>query len=87
MDNERELQTLKIQNLFNGIMGAQFGAYFPFPTKAPTIRNSCTNVIPKVGAHLGIIGFHPLNSPPFVKMCFTPQHTFDLMAFGFHILS
>jgi hypothetical protein len=29
--------------------------------------------------HLGVIGFLPLHSPPFVKVCFTPKHIFDLM--------
>jgi hypothetical protein len=32
---------------------------------------------PKVGVHLGVIGLHPLHSPPFVRMCFTPKHTFQ----------
>jgi hypothetical protein len=36
---------------------------FAFPTKALNIHNSSTNVTPKVGMHLGIIGFHPLHSP------------------------
>jgi len=34
---------------------------------------------PKVGMHLGVIGLHPLHSPPFVKVCFTPKHTLGLM--------
>jgi len=34
---------------------------------------------PKVGVHLGVIGLHPLHFPPFVKVCFTPKHTLDLM--------
>jgi hypothetical protein len=31
----------------------------------------------KVGVHLGVIGLHPLHSPPFVRetVCFTPKHT------------
>jgi hypothetical protein len=36
-------------------------------------------VTPKVGVHLGVIGLHPLHSPPFVKVCFTPKHFFALM--------
>jgi hypothetical protein len=49
------------------------------PTKALNIRNFHANATPKVGVHLGVIGLHPLHSPPFVKMCFTPKHTLDLM--------
>jgi hypothetical protein len=37
------------------------------------------NAIPKVGVHLGVIGLHPLDSPSFVRVCFTPKHTFGLM--------
>jgi hypothetical protein len=29
--------------------------------------------------HLGMIMLHPLHSPPFVRMCFTPKHAFGLM--------
>jgi hypothetical protein len=43
------------------------------------ICNSHTSTIPKVGVHLGIIGLHPLHSPPFVKVCFTPKHIFGPM--------
>jgi len=32
---------------------------------------------------LGVIGLHPLHSPPFVKMCFTPKHAFGLMGLTF----
>jgi hypothetical protein len=34
---------------------------------------------PKVGVHLGIIRIHPLHSPSFVRMCFTPKQTLGLM--------
>jgi hypothetical protein len=44
--------------------------------KVLNIRNSRMIAIPKVGVHLGIIGLHPLHSPPFVRMCFTPKHIF-----------
>jgi hypothetical protein len=52
---------------------------FAFPTKAMNICNSHTSVIPKVGMHLGVIGFHPLHSPPFVKVCFALKHIIGLM--------
>jgi hypothetical protein len=39
----------------------------------------CTSVTLKVGMHLGIIGFHLLHSPSFMKVCFTPKHIIDLM--------
>ncbi len=29
--------------------------------------------------HLRVIGLHPLHSPPFVRVCFTPKHIFGLM--------
>ncbi len=34
---------------------------FTFPTKVLNIHNSCTNAIPKVGVHLGVIKLHPLH--------------------------
>jgi hypothetical protein len=51
---------------------------FPFPTKGLNICNSCTSATPKVGVHLGVIGFHPLHFRPFVRICFTPKHIFWL---------
>jgi hypothetical protein len=45
------------------------------------------NKIPKMGVHMGVIGFYPLHSPPFVKVCFTFKHIFlTSWAFAFHIL-
>jgi hypothetical protein len=52
---------------------AQFGVFFAFPTKALNIHNSSINVTFEMGVHLGVIGLHPLHSPPFLKMCFTPK--------------
>jgi hypothetical protein len=52
---------------------------FAFPTKALNIRNFHTNATPKVGVHLGIIELHPLHSPSFVKVCFTPKQILGLM--------
>jgi hypothetical protein len=49
---------------------------FAFPMKAMNIRNFSTNATPKVGVHLGVIGFHPLHSPPFLRVCFTPKQIF-----------
>jgi hypothetical protein len=43
------------------------------------IHNSCMSATPKVRMHLGVIGLHPLYSPPFMRMCFTPKHNFGLM--------
>ncbi len=53
--------------------------FFPFPTKALNIHNSHMNATFKVGMDLGVIGFHPLHSPTFVRMHFTPKHIFCLM--------
>jgi hypothetical protein len=59
---------------------------FAFPTKALNIWDSRTNVIPKMRVHLGVIGFHPLHFPPFVKVCLTSKHTFlASWAFALHI--
>jgi hypothetical protein len=52
---------------------------FDFSTKALNIYNYHTNATIKVGVHLGVIRLHPLHFPSFVKMCFTPTHTFGLM--------
>ncbi len=54
---------------------------FAFSTKVLNIYNSCTSATPKMGVHLGIIGFHPLHFPPFVKVCFTSKHILGLMGF------
>jgi len=43
------------------------------------IHNFCMSVIPKVGVHLEVIGLHPLHSPRFMKVCFTPKHILGLM--------
>jgi hypothetical protein len=48
--------------------------FFAFPTKALNVHDSHTNATPKVEMHLGVIGLHPLHSPPFMKVCFTPKH-------------
>ncbi len=53
---------------------------FAFPTKALNICNSRTNAIPQVGAHLGVIGLHPLHSPPFVRVYFTPKNIFGFIS-------
>jgi hypothetical protein len=50
-----------------------------FSKKALNIHNSLMSAIPKEGMHLGVIGLHPLHSPPFVKVCFIPKHTLGLM--------
>jgi hypothetical protein len=53
--------------------------FFPFPTKALNICNSHTSATPKMRVHLGVIGVHPLHSPPFVRVCLTLKHIFGLM--------
>jgi hypothetical protein len=54
-------------------------AFVCLSTKALNIHNFHMSVTFKVGVHLGVIGFHPLHIPPFVKVCFTPKHTLGLM--------
>jgi len=68
-----------ISRPFQWCCGGLIWCCFAFPTKALNICNSHTCVIPEVGMHLGVIGLHPLYSPPFVRVCFTPKHTIGLM--------
>jgi len=49
------------------------GIHLTFAFKGFVVRSQILN------SHLGVIGLHPLHSPPFVKMCFTPKHIFGLM--------
>ncbi len=53
--------------------------FFAFQTKVLNIFNSRTSATPIVEVHLGVIWFHPLHSPPFARMCFTPKHIFSFM--------
>jgi hypothetical protein len=78
MTNAKVLQASMLQYLSN-YLGGSIWCLFAFPTKSLNIHNSRTSAIPKVGMHLGVIGLHPLHSPPFVKMCFTTKHTLGLM--------
>jgi hypothetical protein len=48
--------------------------FFSFPTKVLNICDSHTSATLKEGVHLKVIRLHPLDSPPFVRMCFTPKH-------------
>ncbi len=49
--------------------------FVSFSAKALNIQDFRISVIPKVGVYLGVIGLHPLHSPPFVIVCFTFEHT------------
>jgi hypothetical protein len=75
--NEQCEGTLDIYTLkpFQWDLGGSIWCSFSFSTKALNIQDSRTNATPKVGMHLGIIGFHFLHSPSFVKVCFTSEHT------------
>jgi hypothetical protein len=64
---------------FSWYHGGSIWCLFAFSTKALNICNSCTSATLKVGVHLGVIGLHPLHYPPFVRVCFTPKHTFGFM--------
>jgi hypothetical protein len=44
--------------------------FFSLPTKALNIHNSYMSATPKVGVHLGVIGLHPLHSPPICESVF-----------------
>jgi hypothetical protein len=79
MNNVREFEASTLQDLSNGVMGAQFGVCLPFPTKFLNIWNSHMSVIPKVGVHFGVIGLHPLHFSPFVKVGFTLKHNLTFM--------
>jgi hypothetical protein len=65
--------------IFYWYPGSPIWCLFTFPTNVMNIHNSHTNVTPKVRLHLRIIGLHPLHSPPFVIVCFTLKHIFNLM--------
>jgi hypothetical protein len=63
-------------------MRAQFGGFFPFLIKVINIHNSCTNVIPKMGMHLGVIGLHPFAFFPICESVFhSKTQFFGLMGF------
>ncbi len=72
-----------LKNLcFKTFLMVSWGAYFVFftlPTRVLNIHNSCKNAIIKMGVHLGVTGLHPLHSPSFVRVCFTPKHTLTFM--------
>jgi hypothetical protein len=76
--NEQYEGTLSIYILrpFQWYLKGPIWCFFSFSTKALKICVSCTNAIPKMGMHLGIIGFHLLHYPSFVKVCLTREHTF-----------
>jgi hypothetical protein len=78
MSKKKALQASTLQDLSNGVLGAQFGTCLPF-NQGSEHSQLHTNVTLKVGVHLKVIRFHPLHSPPFFKVCFTPKHTFNLM--------
>jgi hypothetical protein len=46
----------------------------------------CMNATPKVGVQLGVIRLHPLQSPPFMRVCFTRKHTLGLMGLCISLL-
>ncbi len=65
-------QAFMFQDLFNGVLGAQFGVCLHFQPKLWTFAT---------------LGLHPLHSPSFVIMCFTPKHTLGLMGpFTSHLI-
>jgi hypothetical protein len=72
---------------FQWYHGGPIWCLFSFSTKALNIHNSHINVIPKMGMHLGVIALHPWHSPPFVRVCFTRKHAFDLMGLALHTFS
>jgi hypothetical protein len=53
--------------------GGLLWCFSPFSTKALNIQDSRTNVAPKMGMNLKVIGLHFLHYPPFVKVYFTPK--------------
>ncbi len=73
---------------FQWDLGGSIWCSFSFSTKALNIQDSRINATPKVGMHLGIIGFHFLHSPSFVKVCFTSEHTLVASwALAFHLVA
>jgi hypothetical protein len=83
--NIEGIVSIYLQDIFNGILGAQINACFPFSIKVLNIQNFRTSATPNMGVHLRIIGFNFLHSPPFVKVCFTIKHILlASCAFAFH---
>ncbi len=76
--NEQCGGTLSIYTwrIFQWYLGGPIWCLFAFSTNVQNIWDSRTSATPKVGVHLGVIGLHILHSPPFVRVCFTPKHTF-----------
>jgi hypothetical protein len=62
---------------FQWYIGGPIWCLFTFPTKVLNIQDSHTSAIPKMGVPLGVIGLHPLHSPPFVKKCVSHSNTFS----------
>ncbi len=66
--------SIYVSRTFLWCPGGPIWWFFSFSTKTLNIHSFCMSAIPKMGVHLGVIGLHPLHSPPFVKVCFTPKH-------------
>ncbi len=73
---QRNFKHLRFKKWYHG---GPIWCLFTFSTKVRNICNFHMSATPKVGVHLGIIGFHPLHSPSIVRVYFTPKHTFGLM--------
>ncbi len=65
----------KMRGHFKYLLQDLIWCLFVFPIKVLNIHNSCTNATPKVGVHLGVIGFHPLHFPHLWK-CVSHLNTF-----------
>jgi hypothetical protein len=68
-----------ISRTFQWYLGGPIWCLFSFSTKALNIQNSCMSATPKMGVHLGGIGFHFLHYVPFVKMFHIRTHSLSLM--------
>jgi hypothetical protein len=90
MTNAKALKASTFHKIYNVILGAQFGACLLFQPSLQTFTTLARVQFPKwecTWESLGIIGLHPLHSPPFVKVCFAPKHIFASWALAFHTLS
>jgi len=85
MNNVKAFEASTVQDLSNGVMGAQFGVVRPSNQgyEHSQLQHECNS---QSGSGLGVIRLHPLHSPSFVIVCFTPKHTFAVMGYWTSLL-
>ncbi len=77
MNNTKAFQASTLQNLFNGVLRPNLVFFFLSNQGFEHLQLSheCNS---QSGS---VLGSHPFHFPPFVRMCFTPKHTLNLIVF------